>query len=242
MKNISAWAIRHPIFPLVLFMVLTFVGIVSFVRLPINLNPDVAFPMVQVSITQPGAAPTELETQVLQKVEGAIASVGNVRNITSRAFEGQASLFVEFEIGTPVDRAVNDVRDAVARVRSDLPEGIQEPIVSRVDVDGGAIAFYAVSTTTMTEEQLSWFIDNAVTKRLLGLGGVAQVSRSGGVNREIRIELDPGRMQALGITAVQVNQQLRALNLDAAGGRAQIAGGEQAIRVRGGAHSAAVME
>ena len=239
MKNISAWAIRHPIFPLVLFMVLTFVGIVSFVRLPINLNPDVAFPMVQVSITQPGAAPTELETQVLQKVEGAIASVGNVRNITSRAFEGQASLFVEFEIGTPVDRAVNDVRDAVARVRSDLPEGIQEPIVSRVDVDGGAIAFYAVSTTTMTEEQLSWFIDNAVTKRLLGLGGVAQVSRSGGVNREIRIELDPGRMQALGITAVQVNQQLRALNLDAAGGRAQIAGGEQAIRVLGGAHSAA---
>jgi len=238
-KNISAWAIRHPIFPLVLFMVLTFVGVVSFVRLPINLNPDVAFPMVQVSITQPGAAPTELETQVLQKVEGAIASVGNVRNITSRAFEGQASLFVEFEIGTPVDRAVNDVRDAVARVRSDLPEGIQEPIVSRVDVDGGAIAFYAVSTTTMTEEQLSWFIDNAVTKRLLGLGGVAQVSRSGGVNREIRIELDPGRMQALGITAVQVNQQLRALNLDAAGGRAQIAGGEQAIRVLGGAHSAA---
>ena len=239
MKNISAWAIKHPIFPLVLFMVLTFVGIAAFVRLPINLNPDISFPMVQVIVTQPGAAPTEMETQILQKIEGSVASVGNVRNITSRASEGQSLLFIEFEIGTPVDRAVNDVRDAVARVRGDLPEGIQEPTVNRINVDGGAIAYFAVSTTALTEEQLSWFVDNTVTKRLLGIQGVAQVSRGGGVNREIRIELDPARMQALGITAVQVNQQLRSLNLDAPGGRAQIAGGEQSIRVLGGAHTAA---
>jgi hydrophobe/amphiphile efflux-1 (HAE1) family protein len=237
-KNISAWAIKHPIFPLVLFMVLTFVGIVSFVRLPINLNPDVSFPMVIVSVTQPGAAPTEMEAQILQKIEGSVASVGNVHNITSRATEGQAMIFVEFNIGAPIDRAVSDVRDAVARVRSDLPEGIQEPNVQRMDVDGNAIAYYALSTTKLTPEQLSWFVDNTVTKRLLAIGGVAQVNRGGGVNREIRIELDPARMQALGITAAQVNQQLRSLNLDAPGGRAQLAGGEQSIRVLGGAHSA----
>jgi hydrophobe/amphiphile efflux-1 (HAE1) family protein len=237
-RNISAWAIRHPIFPIVLFMVLTFVGIVSFARLPINLNPDVSFPMVTVMVSQPGAAPTELETQVLQKVEGSVASIGNVHNITSRAVEGSAMVFIEFEIGTPIDRAVTDVRDAVARVRADLPEGIQEPTVTRMDTEGGAIAYYAVSTTSLTAEQLSWFVDNTITKRLLGVRGVSQVSRGGGVTREIRVDLDPARMQALGITAVEVNQQLRTLNLDAAGGRAQLAGGEQSIRVLGGARTA----
>jgi len=236
-RNISAWAIKHPIFPIVLFMVLTFIGIVSFIKLPIQLNPDIPFPMVQVTVSQPGAAPTELETQILQKVEGAVANIGNVHNITSRATEGAAMLFIQFEIGTPIDRAVTDVRDAVARVRGDLPEGIQEPIVQRIDVEGSAIAYYAVSATTMSEEQLSWFVDHTVSKRLLTLKGVAQVSRGGGVTREVRVDLDPARLQALGITAVQVNQQLRTLNLDAAGGRAQIAGGEQSIRILGGAHS-----
>ena len=238
MKNISAWAIRHPIFPVVLFVVLTFIGIVAFIRLPINLNPDITFPMVHVQVSQPGAAPTEMETQIMQKIEGSIASVGGVHNITSRAVEGSASIWIEFQIGTPIDRAVSDVRDAVARVRSQLPEGIQEPTVNRIDAEGGAIAYYAVSTTTLTEEQLSWFVDNTVTKRLLAVSGVAQVQRSGGVDREIRIELDPARMEALGITAAHVNQQLRTLNLDAPGGRAQVAGGEQSIRVLGGAHSA----
>jgi len=123
-------------------------------------------------------------------------------------------------------------------VRSNLPQGIQEPIVQRVDVDGGAIAYYAVSTTTETQEQLSWFVDNTITKRLLSLQGVAQINRGGGVNREIRVELDPARMQALGITAVDVNQQVRALNLDSPGGRAQVGGGEQSIRVLGGARTA----
>ena len=177
-------------------MVLTFIGIVSFIKLPIQLNPDISFPMVQVTVSQPGAAPTELETQILQKVEGAVANIGNVHNITSRATEGAAMLFIQFEIGTPIDRAVTDVRDAVARVRGDLPEGIQEPIVQRIDVEGSAIAYYAVSATTMSEEQLSWFVDHTVSKRLLTLKSVAQVSRGGGVTREVRVDLDPARLQA----------------------------------------------
>ncbi len=238
MKNMSAWAIRHPVSPVVLFVVLLFMGTVAFVRLPITLNPDIAFPLVHVIVSQPGAAPQEIETQVLQKIEGSVAGVGNIHNITSIALEGTASTWIEFQIGTPIDRAVADVRDAVAKVRSNLPQGIQEPIVQRVDVDGGAIAYYAVGTTSETEEQLSWFVDNTVTKRLLSIPGVAQVSRGGGVNREIRIELDPARMQALGITAVDVNQQIRTLNLDSPGGRAQVGGGEQSIRVLGGARTA----
>ncbi len=241
MNNISAWAIRHPIAPIVLFVVLSFLGVVAFVRLPINLDPDISFPVVSVSISQPGAAPSEMETQIAQRVEGSIASIGNVHNITTTVVEGLVNIILEFQIGTPIDRAVSDVRDAVSKVRNDLPQGIMEPLVQRVDVDGGAIAYYALTTSALTPEQLSWFIDNTVTKRLLALPGVAQVTRSGGVSREIRVELDPARLQALGLTAYEVNQQLRALNVDAAGGRAQVGGGEQGIRVLGGAKSAAAL-
>ncbi|MEA3140922.1 MAG: hypothetical protein QOK23_3091 [Gammaproteobacteria bacterium] len=238
MKNISAWAIRHPVTPIVLFVVLFFMGTVAFIRLPINLNPDVSFPAVDVNIFQPGAAPTEMETQIAQKVEGAIASIGNIHHQQTRISEGNVLIIVEFNIGTPVDRAVTDVRDAVARVRADLPQGILEPQVQREDSEGGSFAIYAVTTTDMTPEQLSWAIDNTITKRLLGVHGIAQVQRIGGADREIRVELDPSRMQALGLTAVEVNAQLRQLNLDAPGGRAQVGGGEQAIRVLGGAKSA----
>jgi multidrug efflux pump subunit AcrB len=238
LNNISAWAIRHPITPIVLFVVLFFLGVVAFIRLPIDLDPDISFPMVSVNISQPGAAPVEMETQIAQKVEGSIASIGNVHNITSYIIEGSVNIFVEFQIGTPIDRAVADVRDAVSKVRNDLPQGIMEPLVQRQNVDDGAIAYYAVTTTSLTPEQLSWFVDDSLTKRLLAVPGVAKVSRSGGVAREVRVELDPGRLQALGLTAFEVNEQLRALNLDAAGGRAQVGGGEQAIRVLGGAKTA----
>jgi len=237
-KNISAWAIRHPLPPIVLFVVLLFMGIVSFVRLPITADPDISFPGVFVTVNQPGAAPQELETQVMQKVEGAVAGIGNIDNITSWAVEGQANIMVQFDIGTPIDRAVADVRDAIARVRPLLPLGIQEPTVQRVNADGGSMEYYGVSSSALTDEEISWFVDNTITKRLLSVTGVAQVQRSGGVNREIRVELDPARMQALGITAVEVNDQLRSLNLDSPGGRAQLGGGEQSIRVMGGAHTA----
>jgi multidrug efflux pump subunit AcrB len=240
-RNISAWAIRHPVTPIVLFVVLFFLGTVAFVRLPINLNPDVAFPLVNVNINQPGAAPTEMETQIAQKVEGSISSIGNVRHIQTFITEGLVHIEIEFQIGTPIDRAVTDVRDAVAKVRNDLPQGIFEPQVERETVDGGAFAYYAVSTTSLTPAELSWTIDNTITKRLLAVPGVARVERDGGVDREIRVQLDPARLQAMGLTAVEVNDQLRELNLDAAGGRAQVGGGEQAIRVLGGAKTAAAL-
>jgi len=174
----------------------------------------------------------------MQKIEAAVSGVGNIDSITSLAIEGQSLVWVQFNIGTPIDRAVADVREAVARVRVDLPQGIQEPTVTRIDIDGNAIVTYAVSSSSLSDEDLSWFVDNAIGKRLLSVEGVSQVSRGGGVNREIRVELDPARMLALGITAAQVNQQLRTLNLSSTGGRAQVGGGEQAIRVLGEARTA----
>ena len=240
MKNISAWAIRHPVSPIVLFVVLLYGG--RRVHPPAgHAQPRYLLPAAwRYSSAQPGASPQEVETQILQKVESGVSAVGNIDNITSIALEGQARIFVQFFIGTPIDRAVADVRDAVSKVRVDLPQGIQEPVVQRLDIDN-EIAVFAVSSSALTDEQLSWFVDNTIAKRLLNIEGVAQVSRGGGVSREIRVELDPTRMQALGVTAAQVNLQLRQLNLDSPGGRAQVGGGEQAIRVLGEARSARVL-
>ena len=237
-RNISAWAIRNPVPPIVLFVALLLAGLVSFARMDVNNNPDVSFPAANVSIVQPGAAPTEMETQVAQKVEAALRSVNGVDSISTRIDEGASNTQIMFAIGTPVDRAVNDVRDAIANIRGDLPDGILEPQIQRIDIDGGPIAYYAAEATDMTLEQLSWYVDNTVAKRLLSVSGMSSVQRSGGVTREIRVILDPAKMQAQGVTAAQVNQQLRALNVNAAGGRAEIAGSEQSVRVLGNARSA----
>lgn len=237
-RNISAWAIRNPMSPIVLFVGLLLAGMVSFSRMDVNQQPDISFPVAQVMIMQPGAAPSELETQVTQRVEAAVRGLSGVDEISSVVSEGQSVTTVQFEIGTPVDRAVNDVKNAVDQIRSDLPEGILEPQVSRLDIDGMPIAYFSAEATDMTLEQLSWYVDNTVAKRLLGIPGMAAVNRGGGVSREIRVILDPARLQSHGITAAQVNQQLQQVNLNAAGGRTEIAGAEQAIRVLGNARDA----
>ncbi len=237
-RNISAWSIRNPVAPIVLFIALTLAGVMAFMQMKVNNNPDISFPAAQVSVSQPGAAPTELETQVTQKVEAALRGINGVEDISSYIQEGSSNTTVQFAIGTPVDRAVNDVRDAISNIRSDLPEGILEPQVNRIDIDGGPIAYFSAEATDMTLEELSWFVDNTVAKRLVSVSGMANIQRSGGVKREIRVVLDPARMQAQGVTASQVNAQLRATNLNAAGGRAEIAGSEQSVRVLGNATSA----
>jgi multidrug efflux pump subunit AcrB len=239
-RNISSWAIRNPVPPIVLFVALLLAGVVSFMRMDVNGDPDIEFPGVSVSISQPGAAPTELETQVTQRVEAAIRGVNGVEEINSSVREGNSNTFVEFAIGTPVDRATNDVRDAISQIRGDLPEGILEPQIQRADF-GNQLAIFSIQTSDMTLEQLSWYLDNNVAKRLLSVPGMAGVDRYGGVSREIRVVLDPAAIQSQGVTAAQINAQLRQINLDSAGGRAEIAGSEQAVRVLGNADSAAAL-
>lgn len=237
-RNISAWCIRNPVPPVVMFVLLLLAGVVSFNRMDVNDNPDVEFPAVQVIVAQPGAAPSELETQVTQRVEAAVRGVSGVDEMSSYVGEGNSRTMVQFAIGTPIDRAYNDVNQAVSQIRSDLPDGILEPQVVRVDIAGGPITYFAVEASDMTLEQLSWFVDNSVAKELLSIPGMSQVRRSGGVDREIRVILDPARMQSYGLTASQVNQQLRQTNVNAAGGRTEIAGSEQAVRVLGNAANA----
>jgi multidrug efflux pump subunit AcrB len=237
-RNISSWSIRNPVFPIVLFVGLMLAGLISFARMQVNNAPDIDFPGAIVSVSQPGAAPNEMETQITQRVESAIRGVTGVDQIDSTVTEGNSTTVVQFELGTPTDRAVNDVRNAVSQIRGTLPDGILEPQITRIDAENEPISYVGAQTTDMTLEQLSWYIDNTVAKRLLGLPGVAAVQRVGGVDRTIRVILDPAALQSQGITAAQVNQQLRASNMNGAGGRAEIAGSEQSVRVIGNAQDA----
>jgi multidrug efflux pump subunit AcrB len=237
-RNISSWCIRNPVAPIVLFVGLMLAGLVAFGRMQVNNAPDIDFPAATVSISQPGAAPNEVETQITQRVESAIRGVNGVDEISSSVTEGNSFTFVTFQLGTPTDRAVNDVRSAVDQIRADLPDGILQPDVERVNAEGEPITVVGAQTTDMSLEQLSWYIDNTVAKRLLSVPGIAAVSRGGGVNREIRVVLDPAALQAQGITAAEVNQQLRQSNMNAGGGRAEVAGSEQNVRVLGNAQDA----
>jgi multidrug efflux pump subunit AcrB len=238
LRNISAWSIRNPVPPIVIFLGLLLAGIISFSNMAVVDNPDIDFPAVQVQISQPGAAPTEIETQITQRVEAAVRGINGVDEIQSSAREGASETFIQFQIGIDSNVAVQEVKNAIDQIRSDLPDGILEPFVQKVEIGGSEIAYYAVQASDMTIEQLSWFVDDTVAKRLLGIEGMARVSRGGGVDREIRVILDPAKMQSLGVTASQINQALRQVNLNAAGGQAEIAGSRQSVRVLGNAQTA----
>ncbi|MEW0353376.1 efflux RND transporter permease subunit [Escherichia coli] len=197
-SQLSSWAIRRPIPTLVLFFMLTIAGWLAFMKLPINSNPRVEFPIVTVLVTQPGAAPSELENAITRKVEESVAGMAGVRHITSTLNEGTSLTTVEFNLGVDPDRATNDVRDAITTIRSELPQSILEPQVTRVDVEGGAILYYAISSTERSPEELSWFVDDRVSRVLLAEPGVQRVQRLGGAKREIRVELRPALLQIVG--------------------------------------------
>ncbi len=237
--NISAWAIRQPVPSLVLFIVLLVLGGMAFKQLPITRFPNIDVPIVQVRIYQAGTAPTELEAQVTKKIEDAVASINGLKHITSTVTEGSSLSTLEFRLEVNTDRAINDVKDAIARIRADLPRTIDEPIVSRLDIEGLPIVTYGVLAPGLTPEQVSWFVDDVVIRQLQGVKGVGSIQRVGGVEREVRVSLDPDRLLAFGITAGDVNRQLRATNVDLAGGRGEIGGREQAIRTLAGKESVA---
>ena len=233
--NISAWSIRRPVPAIVLFAVLTLLGLISFAQMPVTRFPNIDIPLVSITVTQSGAAPAELESQVTKEVEDAVANITGVKHIISTVTDGSSSTVIEFRLGIDTDRALNDVKDAIDRIRTDLPRTIDEPLIQRIDVEGQSILTYAASAPGMTLEQLSWHVDDVIKRQVQGLKGVGRVERYGGVDREIRVLLDPDRLLALGITAAEVNAQVRATNVDLGGGRGEVGGQEQAIRTLAGA-------
>ncbi|MDO9428901.1 MAG: efflux RND transporter permease subunit [Methylobacterium sp.] len=235
--NVSAWAIRKPIPSIVLFLVLVVLGLVSFRALPITRFPNIDIPIVAVTVTQAGSAPSELQTQVAKVIEDAVAGVKGVKHTISAITEGISTTTIEFRLETNTDRAVNDVKDAISKVRVNLPRTIDEPIINRVEIAGLPIMIYGAAAPAMTPEDLSWLIDDVIARQIQGVKGVGGVERLGGVAREIRVTLKPDRLLALGITAADVNRQLRLTSADMAGGRGELGGQEQSIRTLAGAAS-----
>jgi multidrug efflux pump subunit AcrB len=239
MMNVSAWSIRNPIPSLMLFIMLTAWGLVGFKGMKIQNFPDIDLPTVTVSAALPGASPAQLETEVARKLENSLATLQGIKHIYTKVQDGSVFISVEFRLEKPTQEAVDDVRDAVSRVRADLPGDLRDPVISKMNISGMPILTYTVASKRMDDEALSWFVDNEVAKSLLSVRGVGAVARVGGVTREVRIELDPARLLALNASAADVSRQLRSLQQEASGGRVDLGGGEQSVRTVATVQSAA---
>jgi HAE1 family hydrophobic/amphiphilic exporter-1 len=222
----STWAINNPIPPILLFMLLTLAGIIAFIEMPVTNMPNVVVPVVSVRIDQPGATPSELETQVTRRVEGALAAIPGVRHITSTISEGMSMTTLEFDIDIDVDRAVNDTRNAISQVRQDLPQTVREPFVQRADDNGASILTYSVESPGMAPEALGWFVDDRLTRELLAIQGVSRVVRNGGADEELSITLNPAVLSSLGVTAADVSRQLGETHVEVPGGHLTLQGVE----------------
>jgi HAE1 family hydrophobic/amphiphilic exporter-1 len=230
---ISSWAIRNPIPIIVTFVLLTIAGMYSYTKLPIKQFPNIAFPAVQILVVQDGAAPSEMENQVTRLVENAVSSLPGIEQLSSNVQLGVSSTVVQFAIGSNLQKMKDDVRSRIDAIRIDLPPGIEPPRVEALDFTGGTLMTFAVSNPNLSATDLSWFIDDTIARQLQSVPGVGQVSRVGGVNREINVTLDPARMVAMGLTAAQVNDALRGYFRNYGGGRAEVGGAETTTRIIG---------
>ncbi|MBW9063029.1 efflux RND transporter permease subunit [Rhizobium herbae] len=235
--NFSAWSIRNPVPPILLFILLTVGGLIAFDRLAVQNFPDMDLPTIQVSATLEGAAPAQLETEVARKIEDRLASLSLLDHITTTVTDGSVSINVSFQLGKDSEEALNEVRNAVDSASGDLPSVMQTPGVTKVTVQGSTLLTYAVRSARLNETELSWFIDNDMTKALLSVSGVGEVSRIGGIEREVHIDLNPQLMSALGLSAATVSSQLKSVQSDTSGGRAEIGGAKQGMRTLGAVSS-----
>ena len=228
--NFSAYSIRNPVPAVLLFCLLTLAGLLAFRGNVVQDFPDIELPFVVVNASLPGAAPAQLETEVARKIEDSVATLQGIKNIYTNVLDGEVTLTAEFILEKNISDAVNEVRDAVARVRADLPADLRDPAVTKAATAGRVVLTFVASSDSMDAQEVSWYVDHVVTKRLLTVPGVGAVKRRGGVTREIRVELDADRMAALKVSALDVSRQLRQVQQDAAGGRGDVSGAEQSVR------------
>lgn len=237
--NVSAWSIRNPIPSVLLFIMFTLAGLLCFKWMKIQQFPDIELPTITVNANLPGAAPPQLETEVARKLENSIATLQGLKNQYTTIQDGAVTVTAEFRLEKPIQEALDDVRNAVSQVRSDLPADLRDPVVSKVSLSGAPILTYTVSSPRLDEEALSWLVDYDVTRAMLKVKGVGAVARVGGVSRQVDVELDPAKLLALNATAGDVSRQLRQIQQDASGGLMQIGGSEQSLRTIGTVKTAA---
>jgi hydrophobe/amphiphile efflux-1 (HAE1) family protein len=231
--NVSAWSIHRPLPAILAFILLCAAGMFGFYRLPISELPDVSVPIVTVSVGLPGASPSTLENQVTRKIEDAVAGVPHIDEMRSTVNEGVSVTHIRFDLQRDGNVAKDEVRDAIDRIRVDLPTEIEAPVVALASVEDGDVVTFAVAADGWNDEELSWYIDDTLSKRLSGLAGVGAVRRIGGVDREVRVDLRPEALQALGVSPATLSQQLANIQQEQPGGRTTVGGVEQAVRTIG---------
>jgi multidrug efflux pump subunit AcrB len=208
-------------------------GLIGFQSMKVQNFPDLDLPTIQVQVSLPGATPNQLETDVARKLENAIAPLQGLKHISTKISDGAVSITAEFRLEKPVQEALDEVRSAVQTSRTDLPADLREPVISKLNLAGTPVLAYTIASSTLDEEALSWFVDKELSKRLLAIRGVGAVQRVGGVNREISVQLDPIRMNAIGMSAAELSRQLRAVQQEASGGRTDLAKAQQPVRLLG---------
>ncbi|MBX4863974.1 efflux RND transporter permease subunit [Rhizobium bangladeshense] len=231
--NFSAFSIRNPVPAILLFAMLAVGGLLAFKQLPIQNFPDMDLPTIKVTATLDGAAPAQLETEVARTIEDNLASLSYLDHVTTTITDGTVSISVSFKLEKDSETALNEVRNAVDSAKADLPAQMQTPSVTKVTVQSSALVTYAIQSAALNETELSWFIDNDLTKALLSVPGVGQVNRIGGVDREVHVDLDPTTMAAFGVTATTVSAQLKSVQADTSGGLGEIGGTRQTLRTLG---------
>ena len=237
--NVSAWSIRNPVPAILLFALLTFLGVKGFQALGIQNFPDIDLPTVIVNASLEGADPEQLESEVARKIENQLATITGVKHIRTTLTDSSASIATEFDINKDTEIALNEVRNAVDTIRANLPAQMNDPVVSKVTTAGSALITFTVASENMDEEALSWFVDNDITRQVMAVKGVGKVSRVGGVNREVRIDLNPALMAGMGVTAADVSNRLGQMQQDSPGGRGDVGGGIQSVRTLGRVGTAA---
>jgi len=231
--NVSAYSIKNPLVAILLFVLLTLGGIYGFMKMKVQQFPDIDLPAVVVTVTLPGAAPSQLENDIAKKIENKLTSIEGVSHIRTTLQTGAATIATEFTLEKDIQEAVDDVRSAVGEVRGDLPAAANDPIITKVSTAGFPVVTYTVAAENMSVEDLSWFVDDTVTKRLSDIPGVSTVSRVGGLQREITVAADPIALSGLKFSISQLSQQIAGIQQDSSGGEAEVGNTTQTIRVLG---------
>ncbi|SPF81708.1 efflux RND transporter permease subunit [Pseudoprimorskyibacter insulae] len=237
--NFSAWAIRNPVPPILAFILLTLTGLMAFNRLDVQNFPDMDLPAISISASLEGAAAAQLETEVARKIEDQLTGLNKLESVSSTISDGSVSITVSFQVGKDSQIALDEVQSAVNKAQGDLPADMSAPTVTKSELNGAPLVTYVLSSDRLDEAELSWFIDNDFERAMMEVEGVGQVGRLGGIDREIRVELNADLMAGLGLSVADVNSRLQEVQRDTSGGRAEIGASAQSIRVLAAADSVA---
>src|SRR5438874_5354845 len=238
MQWLAALCVKRPVFPTLLILSLTVIGIFSFTRLGVDRFPKIDFPTITVTTLQPGAAPEQIETEITDKIEEAVNTISGIDDLRSVSSEGISQVIIAFLLEKDTDVAAQEVRDKVNGVLPRLPKTIQQPRVDKMDPDAAPVLSLAL-TAKQPVRDITEYADKVLRRQLESVNGVGQVIVLGGRQRQINIWLDADRLRAYNLTVTDVSRALQAQNIEIPGGRVDQGPESLTLRTRGRVQSVA---